>query len=69
MIQFPLLLLIILVFLIPRANTYLSEAILNYMILTYALFSSLSRKKLIVWETVEDRTLLQPNMLAEKGLI
>jgi len=69
MIQFPLLLLIMLVFLIPKANTYLTEAILNYLILTYALFSSFSRKKFIVWDTLEDRVLLQPNMLAEKGLI
>lgn len=69
MIQFPLSVLTMLVFLIPRANTYLTEAILNYLILLYALFSSLSRRKFIVWETSEDRTLLQPKILAEKGLI
>jgi len=69
MIQFPMLLLIMLVFLIPRANTYLIEAILNYIILAYALFSNLSGKKFVMWEISEDRTLLQPGILAEKGLI
>lgn len=69
MIRFPLSLLILLTFLIPRANTLLTEAILNNLILAYALFSSLSGRKSIIWETPEDRSLLQPNALAEKGLI
>jgi cellulose synthase/poly-beta-1,6-N-acetylglucosamine synthase-like glycosyltransferase len=69
MIRIPLLLLLMLVFLIPKANTYLIEAILNYTILVYALFSSVPRKKFVVWETSEDRTLLQSAILTEKGLI
>jgi len=69
MVKFPLAILLLLVFLIPKVRGYLIEATLNYLILLYSIISTISRKKFTVWKKPEDRTLLTENMLLQKGLI
>jgi len=69
MVKFPLAVLLLLVFLIPKVRGYLIEATLNYLILLYSIVSTISRKKFMVWKKPEDRTLLTEDMLLQKGLI
>jgi len=69
MLKFPLLILFLLVFLVPKATNYLVETTLNYIILLYSFISTASKKKYKVWKTPQDRTLLSEEMLLEKGLI
>lgn len=59
----------LLVLLLPKIGPYLLEVILNYLILAYAIFSSLSKKRFIVWSQPEDRTLLEEQMLVQRGLV
>jgi cellulose synthase/poly-beta-1,6-N-acetylglucosamine synthase-like glycosyltransferase len=69
MVKFPLAILLLLVFLIPKISGYLIEATLNYLIILYSIISTVSRKKFAVWKKPEDRTLLTEDMLLQKGLI
>jgi len=69
MLKFPLLILFLLVFLVPKARNYLVETTLNYIILLYSFISTASKKKYAVWKKPQDRTLLSEEMLLEKGLI
>jgi len=69
LVRFPLTIAALLVLLVPRVRSYLEEGALNYTVLTYAIFSSLSRKRFAVWSQSEDRALLEEQMLVRKGLI
>jgi len=69
MLEFPLTILFLLVFLIPKVRGYLMEAALNYMILLYSIILSVSRKKFAVWKKPQGRTSLTEDMLLQKELI
>ena len=68
MFRLPLLAISLLVLVIPGASNYFVEVTLNYLILLYALFSSLS-KRFIIWEKPDDRSLLEEKVLTQKGLV
>jgi biofilm PGA synthesis N-glycosyltransferase PgaC len=68
-VEFPLAVAALLILLVPRVRTYLAEVTLNYVILVYAIFSSLSKKRFAIWSQSEDRALLEEQMLSGKGLI
>jgi len=68
-VEFPLILATLLVLLVPRARSYFAEVMLNYVILVYAIFSSLENKRFTVWSQPEDRALLEEQMLIQKGLV
>ena len=59
----------LLILLFPKIGPYLLEVMLNYLILAYAIFSSLSKKRFVVWSQPEDRALLEEQMLVLRGLI
>jgi len=69
MIEFPLATASLLILLIPKVRSYVSEGVLNYVILVYSVFSRLSRKRFVVWSQPEDRALLEEQMLVQKGLV
>jgi len=67
--EFPLAALSLLILLVPTVRSYVAEVTLNYLILLYADFSTLSKKGFAVWSQPEDRALLKEQMLIRNGLI
>jgi hypothetical protein len=67
--HFPILLLLLLVFLIPGLGAYGIEALSSYVILLYSLVSVFSREGLMIWKKPSDRILLTEEMLAKKNLL
>ena len=67
--SFPYFALIFLVFLIPRAGSYLFEVIQNYLVLFLSIFYVAFNKKFVVWVKPGDRALLKEDMLRQHGLI
>lgn len=66
---FPYFLAIFLVFLIPKVNTYLFEAIQSYFVLFLTIFSIALGKKTVTWDKPEDRDLVTEDMLRQRMLI
>lgn len=66
---FPYFLAIFLVFLIPKVNTYLFEAIQSYFVLFLTIFSIAFGKKTVTWDKPEDRDLVTEDMLRQRMLI
>jgi biofilm PGA synthesis N-glycosyltransferase PgaC len=69
MVKLPWVAASLLIFVIPKVRNYIIELALNYLILLYATFSSMSRKKFVIWEKPDDRGLLEEKTLVQKGLI
>jgi cellulose synthase/poly-beta-1,6-N-acetylglucosamine synthase-like glycosyltransferase len=69
MLKTPLMLILFLMFLIPKVRNYLFEAILNYSILLFSFISIGLKRKFTVWKKPEDRTLLIEDALLQRGLI
>ncbi len=66
---FPYFMLIFLVFLIPRVNTYLFETVQSYLVLFLTIFSIALGKKTVAWDKPEDRDLVTEDMLRQRMLI
>lgn len=68
-VKFPIAAASLLILLVPKARSYFAEATLNYLILAYAIFATLSKKRSVIWSQPEDRALLEEQMLVQNGLI
>jgi len=66
---FPYFVAIFLVFLIPKVNTYLFEAVQSYFVLFLTIFSIAFGKKTVIWDKPEDRDLVTEDMLRQRMLI
>jgi cellulose synthase/poly-beta-1,6-N-acetylglucosamine synthase-like glycosyltransferase len=66
---YPLAILLLAVFLIPKVNRYVAEVTLSYLILLSAMVSTVSKRKFVVWKKPQDRTLFSEEMLSRRGLI
>ncbi len=60
---------IFVVFLIPKVNAYLFEAIQSYFVLFLSIFSIALGKRIIAWDKPEDRDLVTEDMLRQRMLI
>lgn len=69
LLAFPYFALVFLIFLVPKARSYLVDVIQNYLVLLLSMFSVAFKKKFIIWNKPEDRALLEENMLRQHGLI
>jgi cellulose synthase/poly-beta-1,6-N-acetylglucosamine synthase-like glycosyltransferase len=68
-IDFPFMSLLMLIFLVPKARSYIVEVALNYVVMLYSFFSVISRTKFVVWKKPQDRALINEAMLLKNGLI
>ena len=66
---FPVAIVMGLVFLVPKINTYVAEVVLNYFIILYSMILTATRKQFVVWKKPADRALLTEEMLVKAGLI
>lgn len=66
---FPWMILLLLLFLIPRIRDYFIEATLSYLILLLSLVLVLTGKEFKIWKKPQDRRLLTDDVLLKKGLI
>jgi cellulose synthase/poly-beta-1,6-N-acetylglucosamine synthase-like glycosyltransferase len=69
MVLFPPMTAILVLFLIPKVNSYLTEVVLNYMIMLYSMISTLSNRTFSIWKKPRDRAVLTKEMLFERDLI
>ena len=56
-IIFPFAILILLLFIVPKVNTYIIEVIMNYLVLIFSTISSISGKSFRLWKKPQDRAL------------
>jgi len=68
-LKFPLAILLLLVFLIPKVGGYLVEVSLSYLILLYSIMLTVLKKKSVIWKKPQDRILLTKGMLLQRELI
>jgi biofilm PGA synthesis N-glycosyltransferase PgaC len=68
-IAFPLTIFILLLFVVPKVNTYLIEVIVNYLVLVSAAVSGVSGKRFMLWKKPQDRALFTEEMLLREKLI
>ncbi len=68
-LAFPVVLAVLVALLIPRMRFYLFESIQGFLVLLFSILSIISGKKMIVWATPEDRTLLSEDILDQRMLI
>ena len=54
---------------VPKARDLIFEASLNFLIISYAIFLSIFKRKFVVWEQPKDRPLLREEILLKKQLI
>jgi cellulose synthase/poly-beta-1,6-N-acetylglucosamine synthase-like glycosyltransferase len=68
-LSYPQLILLLLIFLIPKLRFYLIEAITGYIILMIAIILCVLGRNFLVWKKPQDRTLITREMLIQKHLI
>jgi cellulose synthase/poly-beta-1,6-N-acetylglucosamine synthase-like glycosyltransferase len=56
-------------FVIPEVRGLIFEASLNFLIILYAIFLSIFKRKFVVWKQPKDRLLLREEMLLQRQLI
>ncbi len=61
--------LLFLVLLIPKVRIYVFEAVQNYLVLLFSIFSVIFNKKFTVWRQPEDRALLDRRLLQQYSLV
>jgi len=54
---------------VPKARGLILEASLNFLIIVYAIFLSIFKRKFVVWKQPKDRPLLSEKILLQKRLI
>jgi biofilm PGA synthesis N-glycosyltransferase PgaC len=69
LMNYPYFALLFLAFLIPRINSYLLEAIQNYLLLFVSLIAVIFGKRFTVWTQPGDRSLLEESLLRQYELI
>jgi hypothetical protein len=56
-------------FIVPKARDLIFEASLNFLIIVYAIFLSIFKRKFVVWKQPKDRPLLSEKILLQRKLI
>jgi len=54
---------------IPKVRSYMFGVFENYFVLILSIFSVALKRKFVLWDMPEDRTLLEEDMLRQRGLI
>jgi cellulose synthase/poly-beta-1,6-N-acetylglucosamine synthase-like glycosyltransferase len=68
-VSFPLLMLTLIFFLVPRIGSVLLEMCQSFFVLFYGILSVVSKKNFLKWQQPADRYLLNEEMLSERNLI
>jgi biofilm PGA synthesis N-glycosyltransferase PgaC len=69
LLSYPYFALLSLVFLIPKINSYLLEAVQNYLILFLSLIAAIFGKRSTIWTKPNDRRLFKESLLHHYGLV
>jgi len=56
-------------FIVPKARDLIFETSLNFLIIVYAIFLSIFKRKFVVWKQPKDRPLLSEKILLQRKLI